>query len=71
MLGLYLASERRTIRKLPFEVLVNVLSFIPFREKHVVRRVNSVWKAAADAAISKQKRLVVYRFGASEHHSAG
>ena len=46
---------------LPFEVLVNVLSFMPFHEKHVFKRVNSLWAEAADAAIGMQKELAVHR----------
>jgi hypothetical protein len=56
---------------LPSEVLVNILSLIPFHDKHVVKRVNSLFEEAADVVIGWQKRLVVYRDDLLEHKTAG
>lgn len=56
---------------LPSEVLVNILSLIPFHDKHVVKRVNSRWEEAADVVIERQKRLVVYRDDLLEHKTSG
>jgi hypothetical protein len=45
---------------LPPEILIQILSNLHLDEKYVVRRVCRLWKEAADIAIAKQHRLIVY-----------
>jgi hypothetical protein len=51
----------------PAEILVNIFSSLQLRDKHVMQRVNRLWKGAADIVIPKQKRLTVY----PDNHAAG
>jgi hypothetical protein len=45
---------------LPLEVMVHICSSLRFNDKHVMRNMNHLCKAAADHAIrKKQKRLTI------------
>src|SRR2546423_179347 len=48
---------RITMESLPTEVIANIISFLPWNNKHVVKRVCREWKYAATIAIQQQESL--------------